>query len=562
MRQGKILGTLLLLPTFMLAAANIGTLATGQTTQYVAGDDGTYKQGTIRSFTRNADTPGEEYVTDNVTGLVWQDDTAHKDNPVDFTTASGTTCQALNTASYGGFDDWRMPTIKEMATLIDASSTTVFSSTFVNLPSPVANWSSTLMDSDNSMVWVVEFDGNIRTAPATNSLSVRCVRGDSYPASSFVRSSDIVTDQTTNLMWQDNSAVSTSRDTWMNPSTCDILNLGGYTDWRIPNRNELESLINRSKTVGIDTNIFNNCPSGEYWSSTTIANNTTNSAWVAALGQAMGYEGQIGMLQKTSGIPYTRCVRNNIPPTASDYTYTTTVTGLVSFDWNSATTLNPQDSDGSIASAAIKTQGSKGTASISGNTVTYAPNAKQSGSDTFVLTITDNDGSTVNATVTISSLDTSAASLSYLNTLAEGSGSASIDGSVVITLNGDSFPTDAVSASHVIASNVPNGLSASFSRDNDYQITLTLTGLANSHTSGDSISNLTVTFDDDAFATSVAADVTNATKSDLVLPFYDGFLGGTVVGGGASLELLSGNWNMVSFPNGFTVDTLISMGLR
>ena len=45
-------------------------LKTGQTTVYKAGDDGTYQKGIARSYTCGA----AGVVTDNATGLQWQDD--------------------------------------------------------------------------------------------------------------------------------------------------------------------------------------------------------------------------------------------------------------------------------------------------------------------------------------------------------------------------------------------------------------------------------------------------------------------------------------------------------
>ena len=61
------------------------------------------------------------------------------------------------------------------------------------------------------------------------------------------------------------------------------------------------------------------------------------------------------------------------------------------------------------------------------------------------------------------------------------------------------FTADVVSGGHVTADNVPAGLKAAFVRDSDTQITMTLTGNADSHNDGDRVGNLTVTFADEAF---------------------------------------------------------------
>ena len=51
----------------------VKVLKTGQTTSYAANDDGTYQKGVARSYTRNG---ASGIVTDNVTGLQWQDNAA------------------------------------------------------------------------------------------------------------------------------------------------------------------------------------------------------------------------------------------------------------------------------------------------------------------------------------------------------------------------------------------------------------------------------------------------------------------------------------------------------
>jgi hypothetical protein len=60
-------------------------------------------------------------------------------------------------------------------------------------------------------------------------------------------------------------------------------------------------------------------------------------------------------------------------------------------------------------SAAIQTQGTKGTAVVSGNNVTYTPSNNKTGSDTVVLRISDGNGGTKDITVTLNSIDTTVA---------------------------------------------------------------------------------------------------------------------------------------------------------
>ncbi|PCJ37337.1 MAG: hypothetical protein COA99_12790, partial [Moraxellaceae bacterium] len=113
------------------------------------------------------------------------------------------------------------------------------------------------------------------------------------------------------------------------------------------------------------------------------------------------------------------------------------------------------------------------------------------------------------------------ASVSYSGNFSEAAANdGSITGSVVITLTGDTFVGDVVSASRVVASNLPAGLAANFVRDGATQITLTLTSNATSHVDADDIANLTITFTDGAYSnTSTASDVTNYYIANRVVDF-------------------------------------------
>lgn len=57
-------------------------------------------------------------------------------------------------------------------------------------------------------------------------------------------------------------------------------------------------------------------------------------------------------------------------------------------------------------SATVKTQGTKGTASIAGHNLTYTPSAGQTGSDTAIITISDGQGGTKDITITVNGIDT------------------------------------------------------------------------------------------------------------------------------------------------------------
>jgi hypothetical protein len=96
--------------------------------------------------------------------------------------------------------------------------------------------------------------------------------GDHGGDFSFSRADNIVTDSLTNLMWQDDENASLNPKTWDEldlENGCNI-SLGGYTDWRFPNRHELYYLAQKDGDI-LDS-IFENIGSGiltskDYWTS-------------------------------------------------------------------------------------------------------------------------------------------------------------------------------------------------------------------------------------------------------------------------------------------------------
>jgi len=124
-----------------------------------------------------------------------------------------------------------------------------------------------------------------------------------------------VTDNSTNFMWQQCSAGWTDADcatddlaipntyTWEAAiSYCEVLSLGGLTDWRLPNIKELNSLVDDSKDSPAIDPPFANTQLSYYWSSTTSPG-SSSAAW-RVLFDSGGTDGS----DKTSA-HYVRCVR-------------------------------------------------------------------------------------------------------------------------------------------------------------------------------------------------------------------------------------------------------------
>jgi hypothetical protein len=95
---------------------------------------------------------GDGTVTDTVTGLMWQQ---QNDSQIRDWWESISYCQGLSQA---GFDDWRLPDVMELASIIDDSTkepaidTTVFPGTAAD-----DYWSSTSKSDDGGIAWVVGF---------------------------------------------------------------------------------------------------------------------------------------------------------------------------------------------------------------------------------------------------------------------------------------------------------------------------------------------------------------------------------------------------------------------
>ncbi len=118
----------------------------------------------------------------------------------------------------------------------------------------------------------------------------------------FTKNGDIVTDNVTGLQWQDDAVV--SETTWQGAiDRCEALTLGIYSDWRLPNINELISLVDDTRfDPSIDTSIFDHTISGGYWSSTSRAG-YSSSAWL------IGFSGGGQNGNGKSHNFYVRCVR-------------------------------------------------------------------------------------------------------------------------------------------------------------------------------------------------------------------------------------------------------------
>ncbi|CAA6815868.1 MAG: Unknown protein [uncultured Sulfurovum sp.] len=102
-------------------------------------------------------------------------------------------------------------------------------------------------------------------------------------ASSFSRANGVVNDSSTNLEWQDDYTDNNNmikETTWENAiDYCETLTLDTKNDWRLPNLNELTSLVDDTKHNPSLNSLFENTNSNNYWSSTSPSD-TNEDAWI------------------------------------------------------------------------------------------------------------------------------------------------------------------------------------------------------------------------------------------------------------------------------------------
>ncbi|MHC3993332.1 Lcl C-terminal domain-containing protein [Thiomicrolovo sp. ZZH C-3] len=112
----------------------------------------------------------------------------------------------------------------------------------------------------------------------------------------------IVTDNNSGLMWQDDTNATTAN--WQNAiDRCEALTLGGFDDWRMPNQNELRSLVDFSRDDPAIDPAFKYVVSDTYWSS------TSSFYWSDSACTVFFKDGADGGNAKDYNHYYVRCVR-------------------------------------------------------------------------------------------------------------------------------------------------------------------------------------------------------------------------------------------------------------
>lgn len=287
---------------------------------------------------------------DSVTGLEWQNEPYTQDEKK--ARYENTNIGKVGNREYAkkycnnlvldGYDDWRLPNIYELVSLIDntKSKDPFVIDGFENFDSDFFYWSSTSAEGTD-VTWDVDFYFGIYSWEARSIKNfIRCVRAKELNFENLItlknsgklkisqenisnisaeikpkkelKTPVVVRDSVTGLDWQDDSDVINFTEDWHGANKyCENLTLGGYKDWRLPNIYELATLIDNTKTKApfmIDG--FSNVDSIFSWSSNPFAMKKEGWAWgVEYLNGSITWHNTDDK-NDYSRDSYTRCVRN------------------------------------------------------------------------------------------------------------------------------------------------------------------------------------------------------------------------------------------------------------
>jgi hypothetical protein len=300
------------------------------------GQDAHY-QGTQPSYTDN----GDGTVTDDNTGLMWQQTPPSEKMTYD------EAVEYVENLELGGYSDWRLPTIKESFSLANldgqlnpddiGTSVPYIDTDYFDFfydegrPYTGSYWTSTVtkiaaqneyeeMEKNYGFNWA---DGHLKSygdgyyldgssSGFSIPAGVRAVRGEEgvYGVNDFVDNGDgTITDRATGFMWsQQDSGAANDDGTTRSPSAvnCGLgrtwvdtlawvqqmngINYLGYSDWRLPDAKELQSIVQYGGTElpATDTEFFELSRDDSYMWTSTTSGDFPDTALYFAFGRAWG----------------------------------------------------------------------------------------------------------------------------------------------------------------------------------------------------------------------------------------------------------------------------------
>ncbi|HEY3308066.1 MAG TPA: DUF1566 domain-containing protein [Desulfuromonadaceae bacterium] len=285
------------------STATIQLPQTGQTSCYDTagiaipcvgtGQDGELRIGVAWPTPRFSDN-SDQTMTDNLTGLIWAK-LAYNGGGTNTWQAALNTINTLNSSNYMGHSDWRLPNRNELKSLVNIQQSNTAdwlnSQGFINVVQDFYWSSSTNLDIGTAFTvnmqtgtgpilvgnkyngyygWPVRggqlgaltlpktgqtscwgSDGYWRPCSGTEDGAVQS--GTAWPTPRFTDNSKAnpadltMTDNLTGLVWTKSGSITAPKSTWQQAldyiKTLNSGNYLGHSDWRLPNLNELDSLI-------------------------------------------------------------------------------------------------------------------------------------------------------------------------------------------------------------------------------------------------------------------------------------------------------------------------------
>jgi hypothetical protein len=178
MKKWMVTGFLTLLCAAVFAATNAPVPKTGQTTSYRTGDDGDLETGVAWPNPRFTDL-GDGTVKDNLTGLEWVK-APHSLSGNSGTMVWNSAIDFCNSLVYAGHSDWRLPSRKELMSLVDYGRYSPALPAGHPFSGVQGNyyWSGTSYAGNTDGAWVVYMDyGSVNGYYKTGNYYVWPVRG-------------------------------------------------------------------------------------------------------------------------------------------------------------------------------------------------------------------------------------------------------------------------------------------------------------------------------------------------------------------------------------------------
>ena len=398
---------------------------------------------------------GNGTVTDNLTGLIWLKnancfaDQAWQSALDSANRLASGSCGLSDGSAVGG---WRLPNINELESLVDEqnrSSALPTGHPFSNVQA--SYWSSSSRASGKYAAWYLSMvdggvsydymplsykysfhkvwpvrDGHAATVqiPATgqtgcwdiDGADITCsgtgqdgdkLKGAAWPTPRFSDNGDqTLTDNLTGLIWAKNANPAAATKLWQGAldyiASLNSKSYLGYSDWRLPNRKELMSLVNRQQDNSVswlNAQGFSNVQVNYYWSSSSYSNGT-GAAWF--LGMSDGYTGHFSKGYLYNVWP----VRGGqssltISPASKDFgsiTTNTTSSGQIF-------TISNRGTANLVVSSITLTGGDSGMFALATGTCGATPTIAPSGSCTISATFTPTSVGAKSTTLRIASND-------------------------------------------------------------------------------------------------------------------------------------------------------------